>query len=291
MYLGNRVEETTLTTGAGDLTLAGAKTNYRTFNSAFGTTRRFHYWIVDETNNVWENGIGYLSTATNLVREKVLSNSSGTLSPLVLGAATKRVFCGADEFSFAPAWPSVNSGGNGVRVGHANQTFTADNIYPLQANQFQAMPYLLLHGGRVSALEVDVASASGQADSFMRLGIYADNGWGRPGVLLAETGDIDINQIYNSAHNLTSAIYLSPGWYYTGCVSRNIGTLRVRKRAGDMLPSPMGFVTSSGGTIAHGGQVGGYATWTSMPNPAPELTTLYSASSIWGMLPTMRFSE
>ena len=64
---GNRVKETTTTTGTGDLTLAGAVTDYITFNTSEGTNKRFPYTIIDTTNNVWETGFAYLSGTTTLV--------------------------------------------------------------------------------------------------------------------------------------------------------------------------------------------------------------------------------
>jgi len=86
----DRVQETTTTTGIGDLTVA-AITGYSTFNTAFstGATNLFYYVISHDAS--WETGIGYMSTATTLVRNIVLAGTNGT-SPVSFGAGTKYVF-------------------------------------------------------------------------------------------------------------------------------------------------------------------------------------------------------
>ena len=77
--LANRVKETTSTTGTGSFTTTGAVSGFRTFNTAFGTNTRFTYWAVNDTDNEWETGIGYMSDAITLVREYVQdSTNSGS---------------------------------------------------------------------------------------------------------------------------------------------------------------------------------------------------------------------
>jgi hypothetical protein len=91
----DRVLETSTTTGTGDITLAGAVTGYRTFNTAIGTQVRTDYAIVAVDGSglptgEWEVGEGYLSAATTLVRDAPLSGSAAT--PVSFSAGTKRVF-------------------------------------------------------------------------------------------------------------------------------------------------------------------------------------------------------
>jgi hypothetical protein len=94
------VRETTTTTGTGNLTLAGVPDAvFRTFNTAFGLNSVFHYFIFDDTNNAFEDGEGYLTDSTTLVRARVLlsSNSNALVN---LGAGTKAVYCtfSTDEY-------------------------------------------------------------------------------------------------------------------------------------------------------------------------------------------------
>lgn len=87
-----RVKDTTTTTGTGNITLSGtAPTGYQTFNAAFGTDVRFFYVIAAQSGAEWEEGQGYLSASTTLVRETVLysSNSNAAVN---FSAGTKDVF-------------------------------------------------------------------------------------------------------------------------------------------------------------------------------------------------------
>ena len=91
--LGDRVQESTTTGGTGTLTLAGAVTGYRTFNSVFSNGDVVYYTIDDGTGN-WEVGYGTVGTGT-LTRSVVLdSSNAGSLVSFAAGTA-KRVFCTA----------------------------------------------------------------------------------------------------------------------------------------------------------------------------------------------------
>lgn len=91
----DRVLETSTTTGTGDFTTAGAITGYRTINTAIGTNVLTDYAIVAVDGSgvptgEWEEGNGYLSGATTLVRSVPLAGSAAT--PVSFSAGTKRVF-------------------------------------------------------------------------------------------------------------------------------------------------------------------------------------------------------
>lgn len=92
MAFHDRVEDTTTTTGTGNVTLSGtAPTGRVTFNAAFGTGPRFGYVIQSSDESEWETGVGYLSASTTLVRETV-SKSSNANAAVNFSAGTKRVF-------------------------------------------------------------------------------------------------------------------------------------------------------------------------------------------------------
>ena len=87
----DRVQETSITSGTGTITLAGAVAGYQSF-AIVGNGNTTFYTIVDGTN--WEVGIGtYTSSSTTLSRDTVLSNSLGTTSFLTLSSNSKQVFC------------------------------------------------------------------------------------------------------------------------------------------------------------------------------------------------------
>jgi hypothetical protein len=91
MY-ADRVKETTTTTGTGDITLAGAVSQFQSFNTAFGVGPLFYYAIVGQTGTEWEVGEGRLSGTTTLVRKTVYASSNaGAL--VNFSAGTQDVFC------------------------------------------------------------------------------------------------------------------------------------------------------------------------------------------------------
>jgi hypothetical protein len=98
--IGDRVKETSTSTGASNFTLAGAVTGFVTFNTDFGTYATFEYVI--DGGSEWETGVGYLSDATTLVRDTV-RGSSNSNNIVTFSAGTKTVFCDAiDEYLERP---------------------------------------------------------------------------------------------------------------------------------------------------------------------------------------------
>ena len=92
LVLKDRVQETTITTGTGTLTLGGAVTGYQSF-SAIGNANTTYYAIYASGGSEWEVGIGtYTASGTTLSRTTVLSSSnSGSL--VSFSAGTKNVWC------------------------------------------------------------------------------------------------------------------------------------------------------------------------------------------------------
>lgn len=214
----NRVKETTTTTGTGNLTLAGAATNFETFNSAFGLNRRFSYFIIDATNNVWESGIGYLSGTTTLVRETVLDNSSNTTTALTLSAGTKDVICSPNENLLIPALSSIrNPSSLGKLLIPFNLGTPEGNSVTVTANRLYLRPVLYLQGGLVSALKTYVGTAV--ASSKARMGLYELASDGAPGRLILESGDINTGGTGMLSAAAVANARVRPGWYYLAIVA------------------------------------------------------------------------
>lgn len=90
----DRVQESTTTAGTGSVTLGGAVAGFQSF-AVVGNGNTTYYCIVDTQAGTWEVGIGtYSTTGPTLARTTVLSNSSGTTSPITLSSSsnTKSVF-------------------------------------------------------------------------------------------------------------------------------------------------------------------------------------------------------
>jgi hypothetical protein len=93
----DRVKETSISTGTGNFTLAGAITGYQAFSAAFPLNQFFYYCIESvDANGVptgaWEVGVGYLSGSTTLVRSSV-EYSSNANALVNFAAGTSYVFC------------------------------------------------------------------------------------------------------------------------------------------------------------------------------------------------------
>lgn len=86
----DRVKETTTTTGTGTVTLGGAVSGFRTFQSIFTVGDWVRYAIVLSTE--WEVGEGILATTTTLSRINVFASSNaGAL--VNFSAGSKEVWC------------------------------------------------------------------------------------------------------------------------------------------------------------------------------------------------------
>ena len=92
LVLNDRVKETSTTTGTGDFTLAGAVTDFESFNSGVGTGNTTYYAIVNPGQNEWEVGLGTLSASTTLQRTTIISSSNSGAAVTFTGG-TKDVFC------------------------------------------------------------------------------------------------------------------------------------------------------------------------------------------------------
>lgn len=107
LVVKDRVQENSTTSGTGTLTLSGAVPGFQSF-AVIGDGNTTYYTIYDNIAQVWEVGIGtYTSSGTTLSRDTVLSNSSGTTSPLTLAGNTVSVFV------TYPAEKSVNLNASG----------------------------------------------------------------------------------------------------------------------------------------------------------------------------------
>jgi hypothetical protein len=87
---GDRVKDSTTTTGTGDVTLSGtAPAGFRTFASVANTGDNVYYCIAGGTE--WEVGYGTLTAATTLNRSRILQ-SSNAHALVNFSAGSKDVF-------------------------------------------------------------------------------------------------------------------------------------------------------------------------------------------------------
>jgi hypothetical protein len=93
LVIADRVKETTTTTGAGTLNLAGAGTGFRTFVAGIGNGNVCPY-IIDNGLGEWETGLGTVTDATpdTLARTVILASSNAGAA-VNFSAGTKTVAC------------------------------------------------------------------------------------------------------------------------------------------------------------------------------------------------------
>lgn len=221
--LANNVQESSTTTGAGDITLAGASENGRTFSSQYAVNSRFTYFI-DNGSGEFETGIGYLSNSTTLVREFPKDGSAAL--PVNLSAGTKQVFVGAsmsnlftnsDGFSDLSSQSKFMVPSNYVRT-NATQALTADRIF--------YCPIWITRGITIDLLGVRITTGQGTAANNLHLGIYdVDPNTGEAGHLITSTTGLDPSVAGTISGSITE-IELQPGWYYAGVWCDTNPTLR-----------------------------------------------------------------
>lgn len=139
MIFADRVQETTTSTGTGNLTLAGAKTGFQSFSGAGLSGAGIPYVVVGQegggAEGEWEVGIGTISSGV-LTRDTVLSSSNAG-SAVNFSAGTKDVWNGtqashmntlrrlhlppggADDLEFEEDTTSIPSGYSWVNQGSA----------------------------------------------------------------------------------------------------------------------------------------------------------------------------
>lgn len=130
--LADRVKETTITTGTGTITLAGAAAGFQSF-AAVGDGNQTFYAIVGQIIPEWEVGVGtYTSSGTTLSRDQVLSSSNsgaavpfsaGTKDVFVTYPASKNVISTVNETDPIISFNyTIQSGRNGTSAGPATVT-------------------------------------------------------------------------------------------------------------------------------------------------------------------------
>ena len=125
LIVADRVQETSTTTGTGNLTLGGAVTGFQAFSSVLSTGDTTYYTIADQGGANWEVGLGTFTSPSTLARTTILSSSNAG-SAVNFTAGSKAVFI------TYPAGRSVLSNSSGVvpvaAGGTSAATLTANNV-------------------------------------------------------------------------------------------------------------------------------------------------------------------
>lgn len=211
--LANNVQESTASTGTGNITLAGASEDGRTFTSAFATNVRFGY-VIDDGDGNREGGIGYLSNSTTLVREKPIFGSASL--PVNFGAGTKQVFCAATTSNIighAEGFSSLGGSSSAKFMKPAN-FIRLNGSESLSANRIYYFPMLITRAVSIDLLSARVTVSGGNSSNNLHLGIYdVDPVNGTPGARLAHSSGSDPSNAGFVSGSITE-FQLQCGWYY-----------------------------------------------------------------------------
>lgn len=111
--LADRVAETTVSEGAGNLVLQGAVVGHRRFYDIASVGAQVYY-VIEGPSGQWETGIGTLTAASELRRDTVLASSnSNTLVYFLAGSKTVFIdvpamrIAAAGSFLFTQSTPAA----------------------------------------------------------------------------------------------------------------------------------------------------------------------------------------
>jgi len=165
-----RVGQSSTSTGTGNFTLGAALTSLspaiRTFADVVGVNNaQFFYSILHKTLNEYEDGIGYMSDSTTLVRHKIF-RSSNSNAVVNFSAGDKDVMCadqgnlqdmyfgGSPATSTATKWQIPNNQAGG------------SSTVAITANRIYAIPMVVT--SRIRVTEFMCAVTTGSAGSVVR---------------------------------------------------------------------------------------------------------------------------
>ena len=248
---GNGIKQTTATTGTGSLTLSSVA-GMPTLADVFALNVPISYTLLDSSDLLIEVGIGYLSSSTVLVRNRVIATYVGSTYDSATATAanlsgTTTVICTPQAASIESMLPSVDSQSASVSrflmSAHRNLNATTLAVAALRLHH---APFLLRTAARVVSLSVNV-SAAGVAGTVARAGIYVCNEKGYPGALLATSADFDCASTGLKTSTLTNPISLPPGWYFMSFVASAATTVNAYTStlANVLGGGPFGFVSST----------------------------------------------
>jgi hypothetical protein len=236
--LAINVQETTTTTGTGNITLSGASEFGVTFASEKQVGEKFTYYISDRSGND-EAGIGYLSASTTLVREHV-EKSSNSDALVNFAAGTKQVFIGIPpsvESDFPSAILSTNLSVFGRYIISSHWATLQTGAHTASISELQLTPFINQTCANFTSWAVRVKTSA--VGGVARLGVYQVNPatGGPTGFPLMESDDIDCSSTSNSlslSFSLNTLNPLSskvlPKVFFLG-VAFNDSTIRLQAQA------------------------------------------------------------
>ena len=276
---GDRVKDTSTTTGTGDITVSGsAPTGFRTL-STVATADGDTLFLAIVGGAEWETSLATRVSANVYTRTTILASSNAG-SAVSFAAGTKDVFLTlpaarvADDTAYASSWngdtirpPSKNAVYDKLVSVDASlrPAFIAGNWYSpipyasytvgaaLVQDSARFLPFVLQHAITISDLGARITTL--HAANNIQLAIYAnDPTTGRPtGSELAATGDITTASTGTVSADITgSDVTLQPGLYWMA-VNSSASTAVCQITRGDVSISGHFIGATALGTVTSGG--------------------------------------
>lgn len=107
-------------------------------------------------------------------------------------------------------------------------------------------PWFVPNAIALTKIGAEVTSAS--ASTLFRLGIYADDGTGRPGLLIVDAGTIDGGSATVQEKDIS--VTIGPGWYWFGGAVQNAAGTQPTMRVAASIASPIDVGTTAPGASA-----------------------------------------
>jgi len=126
LQLANRVKETSLTSGSGVITLAGAADGYQAFSSVLSSGDTTYYTITNGSN--WEVGIGTYGSNT-LSRDIILSSSNSDTNISLVNQSNVFIAYPSEKSVYKDASDQVIVGSSGVIVESGTPSNTSNVLY------------------------------------------------------------------------------------------------------------------------------------------------------------------
>lgn len=243
---GDRIKETSTSTGTGNLTTAGAVAGFRTLNSEFsndttGAGIPFGYYVTHDTDNSWEAGYGHLSASTTLVRDVVTRSSNAD--------AAVNFASGGLTITATPIAQSLQPNLPYTPAGTANDRIIAPPWWRLDgasgtpaAGTIFYQPYFW-PGGKADAIACDVSTS--QASITTKMAIFT---WlpttGYPGRIVIPDASLTHTDASATGFRFTTfaARQIPPGYYYLGFLWISATTAQVRRPfATRYRDTPLGY--------------------------------------------------
>lgn len=129
LVIEDRVQESTTSTGTGNIVVGGAITAHRTFSSVCAVGDTFYGVIIAVNANgaptgQWETGLYTYSAANTITRTAVHSNSGGTTTALNFSSGTKRIFIDVTA-TLVKTWTATSTPANATPFGQDASLFGA----------------------------------------------------------------------------------------------------------------------------------------------------------------------